>query len=89
MCTASLSVRQLNAALVARCRLASFGDSLLRGMASGRNGVESGPYMEPRASSHHCFYLANGFIAMPPNPALNRTGRYEASTWPASALPAG
>jgi len=26
---------------------------------------------------------------MPPNPALNRTGRYAASFWSASARPAG
>jgi hypothetical protein len=29
------------------------------------------------------------FIAMPPNPALNRTGRHAASIWFASARPAG
>jgi hypothetical protein len=32
---------------------------------------------------------ASRFIAMPPNPALNRTGWYAASTWRASARPAG
>ena len=25
------------------------------------------------ARFHHCFYLTNGFTAMPPNPALNRS----------------
>jgi hypothetical protein len=28
-------------------------------------------------------------FGMPPNPALNRTGRYAASRWSASARPAG
>ena len=37
----------------------------------------------------HSFYMANSNFAMLPNPALNRTGRYGASTWPASARPAG
>ncbi len=41
------------------------------------------------ARSQHCFYLTNGFIAMPPNPALNRMGRHAISTWRVSARPAG
>src|SRR5438874_2278792 len=35
------------------------------------------------------FWLSNTFIAMPPNPALNRTGRHMPSIWRVSARPAG
>jgi len=34
-------------------------------------------------------YLTDGFTTLPPNPALNRTGRYAGSLWRASARPAG
>ena len=80
-------VHQMNAAPVAQCRLASFGDSL--GHGEWLKAVECGRYMEPRVRSRYFFYMANGFIAMPPNPALKRTGRYVPSTWRASARPAG
>jgi hypothetical protein len=40
-------------------------------------------------TSYFHFHRLTDFIAMPPNLALNRTGRHTASTWRASARHAG